>query len=448
MSIVGLPPYITKKPDASNYERFLANVANDGGIVETALAMYHQLPDDVLDANILLVPGAYKSDTLYCFQKFSPYYKATLSRPGTATRVNALGQVVLTQPNVPRIEYDLANNKSYLLLERQSTNLVENTVAFDNLNIGQANREVVATSAPYADATVLKFTRSFGGAAYAYIRDTGHGVGYRTISLMVKKIDGDSNKVGLYAIVLGTRQSDSANVFIGIDLNFNFDTKEITAVYGGGQFDVLRNEEVGYQELTDGWYRLHLTFEIYNMSYIGQIYAGTGSYSTNQPVGTSVLVSCFQFEIGRLTSYKPTYGIQVTQPADELLFTALQAQGAFADNKGTLFMSAVLSPDYDVHLDDGNDDIFRISKAGMSIVGMFEEILPVATNDKAGYKWEYNEKGVVVTAGAVTEELSENTAPMVVERLRILPTNDRVCVFHIALYNRLVKNSILQTLTT
>lgn len=446
MEYTGLSPYVFKTPEPSKLNGFIELVENDGGKVETAIDSYSSLPDLVKGADALLIAGAYKTGVVYMMQKYAPFFKATLTRQGQATRVNAQGKIVIADANVPRVEYNLETGKPYLLLERASTNNLVHSYNFSNINNGAAYTEVVDVPAPFEGATVRSFIKSTITAGMAYYGGTS-GEGYRTISYYAKQPEGGASWFAVVSSFFAVNATTQQQSNITMVCNFNFDTREIIVSTPDGTKGILRDTYGEYQELGDGWFRVAICYDIYNISSGGSTYATIGTYYSMQEIGKPVYVCCPQMENGKLSSYIPTYGAVASRVADELSLTGLQSERILGKLSGTVLTEAVLSDNYDLHLHNLVGSVLRLSNSSLYTDDTAEEITPADVNNKMAIKYEQGESDKLVSKGVVTESAEPNEGDLAIQELRITPTANAVKLLYIALYRDTINDQQLQTVT-
>ena len=244
--------------------------------------------------SLFMIPSAVSSGKVHSVFPNSTDADFDFARSSTATRVNSDGLIESVASGKARLNYEieggLVNTKPSLLLEPQGTNLIpySNPIEvsggwqiFDNASIetnyeispmGIKNASLVGTQGGVNDFIFDSITIS-NSATY-------------TVSFYIKNID--SQATGFYA--------PSA-----VDGRINWNGAEISSIVGSG---------ANYEELSNGWYRVHQTSTSTSTNVITRIYSDRVSTG-------SVLIFGYQLEEQSYpTSLIPTNGSVQTRTSE------------------------------------------------------------------------------------------------------------------------------------
>lgn len=234
----------------------------------------------------------------------------TLTRSGTATRVNAAGLIETVAANVPRFDYDpISRVLRGLLVEEERTNLALKSEAFDNAawtktNITvPANQAVAPDGAGTADRPIVNNGVSLNAAGVS--RDFTKAATATTYTWSVFAKAAQFNRIGL-GLQDSSNNANSANVVVSL-----VDGSISSVAAASGTFTAA---SATVQAFPDGWYRVSLTCtsgtetSIRAWLYVRDSVATTGT-------GTSgVTMWGAQLEVGvAASSYIPTTSTTVTR---------------------------------------------------------------------------------------------------------------------------------------
>lgn len=246
-----------------------------------------------------------KASKLYSYKPIDGTGDFVWSRALTAYRKNQEGLLELMGSNVPRIDY--SNTCPELLMEKESTNLVQRSQEIDNAYWDKLNSTVVANSTTAPDGTTTADT--LVGNNYS-----GNDVLYGRASIAVT-----NGEVYTHSVYAKKKDFDWV-ILYGVNSNvvwFNINT----GVVGNTGAGVTGNIE----NIGDGWYRLSVTATANASSaiyYHGPVNANGSLVCTSDGTkGTYAWGN--QLELGEYaTSYIPTTSASVTRPKDIAYNTA------------------------------------------------------------------------------------------------------------------------------
>lgn len=266
-----------------------------------------------------------------------------------ATRVNKEGLIERTKTNVPRINFDGADNP-YLLLEPTRRNIVDYSEEFDQWTaVASATVTTNQGTSPDGSNTSDKLT---SGATNSRVNKTFSYTNNSTMvfSVFVKNIDATNIKIGI-----------SDNITGVCNATFTFSTESISAANGGS----WTNTSASFVDFGNGWYRLILI----STKGAGSNLAPRIEFTES---GKNVLVWGAQLEddgsfgsVDYPTSYIPTSGSAVTRTEDNVYNGGTDS--VFNLTEGTLF--------FDVEVFRPIDDAQRL--ISLSDGGSFNRILAI-----------------------------------------------------------------------
>jgi hypothetical protein len=263
----------------------------------------------------------------------------TLTRSGTATRVNAAGLIETVAANVPRFDYDpISRALRGLLVEEERTNLALQSEAFDNAawtktNITvPANQAVAPDGAGTADRPMVNNGVSLNAAGVS--RDFTKAATATTYTWSVFAKAAQFNRIGL-GLQDSSNNANSANVVVSL-----VDGSISSVAAASGTFTAA---SATVQAFPDGWYRVSLTCtsgtetSIRAWLYVRDSVATTGT-------GTSgVTMWGAQLEVGPMaTSYVPTTTAAVARGAESVVIGGNNFAQVYNQSEGTIF--AVVRP--------------------------------------------------------------------------------------------------------
>jgi len=310
----------------------------------------------ILDkASLIVTPNAVKASKLYSAIPNDGTGDMTVVRATTATRVNASGLIETSALNVPRLDYTNATCPN-ILIESQTTNLFSKSEEFNHSSWSKENSTVFVnnTISPNNTLTADKIVEASNLNYHGVVRTiTTTKSSIYTVSVFAKK---DNNR---YFYIGNYNGLSNATYFI-----FDFDTKTIVSSQNVGEITTISTKVI---ELTNGWFRLSLTY-VNNfssgnnflfalsdvpslpISNLYPIYLGNGT--------NAVFLWGAQLELSaNNTSYIPTTTNSVTRNADVISKTS--ATDLIGQTQGTIFAEIKVNKllgvasRYIFHLSDG-----------------------------------------------------------------------------------------------
>lgn len=262
----------------------------------------------------------------------------SFSRGSTGTYFDSDGLLKTAGVNQPRFDYDpITKELKGLLIEESRTNLQTYSSDF-SLNRSWSGTLNTIITAPDGTLTADLCTSSW---IDNYPNGYGSGTGtIRTYSVFVKPNTATSITI-----------SAPVNTTNAV---FNFSSKVLT---GSG----------GFQELSNGWFRVWVTYNVNNPS----------EYNGISPTGGSVYLWGAQLEAGSTpTSYIPTTSTAVTRSADQLSIN--KTSNWFNSTNGTLSLSHDAASGQPL-LGDGSSTIISSLGAGTVNIDYSNTQLSVVT---------------------------------------------------------------------
>lgn len=131
----GIEYIVLLDTEATLENTFIPLVKADGGIVdENALSeAYNALTDEEKDSDAVIIPGAYTDGFVYGINKDFSFVKLPFGRSSSATLFDKDMNLVVTESNMPRIDYGNYSQDVKLLIEKNATNsLIFNGIIAQN----------------------------------------------------------------------------------------------------------------------------------------------------------------------------------------------------------------------------------------------------------------------------------------------------------------------------
>lgn len=259
--------------------------------------------------------------------------RITFTRAGTATRINANGQIETVAANVPRIDFDPVSGACKgLLIEEQRTNMLTYSEQLDNSANWLTSRSSVTPNvivAPDGTLTADKLVESTNTsfAHYLYCRaNVTAGTTY-TSSFYVKAAERTNVALQFYA---------NNAAFVSSDAFFNIGTGVIT---NSAQVDSATITPIG-----NGLHRISATKTATStaLATISVALVSTGTTIDYTGDGTSGVYGWgAQLDAGTFpTSYIPTTTAQVTRAADIAPMTGANFSSWYRQGEGTFVVFA------------------------------------------------------------------------------------------------------------
>jgi len=288
-------------------------------------------------ASLVVTPNANKSGKLYSVIPSNGNGDFTVTRATTATRVNSTGLVEVTGTGMVRRDYSLGSCPN-LLLEPQRTNVLQRSEEFNDAYWTKLGVGITAntTNSPSGilNADTLKEDASTG-VHELFRTPFPITAGTHTLSIFVKNSVG-SRFINLSASGITT---DYASV------RFSPSTATLSSVVVSGSFT---NASATFQTLTNGWYRVSLTYST-TSNPVPQIALSTdgsnanvGGFGVQSYTGdntSEIFIWGAQLEAGAYaTSYIPTTSASVTRNADVITRDNVFTNGLITASGGTWFL--------------------------------------------------------------------------------------------------------------
>ena len=287
-------------------------------------------------SSILITPTAYSDGKIHSAKPIQSLggLDASLdfTRGSSATRVNADGLIESSQGiNTPRINYK--DGVGSLLLEPQSTNLITQSEAFDNVYWSKSGATVTSGFyAPSVDSPLgsFKLVEDMGNGIHTIDKFATANLGSSefTLSLIVKKEN--RSKISL-SIIPNIPNDFSNNATVSFDLETGLAISSTRAVSN-------------ISNLGNGWFRVSVTSTQITSSSSTHIQpvinllneAGSATYTGDGASGLYIFGAQLE-EQSYATSYIPTTGTAQTRTADSASKTGISSlinssEGVFYTN--------------------------------------------------------------------------------------------------------------------
>ena len=290
------------------YYTFKNRVLADGGTF-----VENELPTISQDAKLVLTPNAYKAGKLYSAVPNDGTGDFTVDRNSTATFVDEDGLIKTALANVPRIDY--STGEAALLMEPQSTNLINYSEDFSNAYWEKLGSTVVGgQSAPSADTPT---------GAFKLVEDTSTG-NHLIKVFSIFTTDGEDRAWSLRVKNNGRRYVVISHVhtFNNDINNVVFDTQ--LGVYTTEGESTWTDSVIPLKQMPDGWWEIGFVSDNNDSSYdnyfIGLSSTGDMSGASYEGDGSSgIYIYGAQIEQGSTaSSYIPTAGVTETRLADNI----------------------------------------------------------------------------------------------------------------------------------
>ena len=305
--------------------------------------------------SLFMIPSAVSSGKVHSVFPNSTDADFDFARSSTATRVNSNGLIESVASGQARLNYEieggLVNTKPSLLLEPQSTNLIpySNPIEvsggwqiFDNGSI-QTNYEISPMGIKNASLVGTQ------GGVNDFIFDSitiSNSATY-TVSFYIKNID--SQATGFYAPS-------------SVDGRINWNGAEISSIVGTG---------ANYEELSNGWYRVHQTTTSTSTNVITRIYSDRVSTG-------SVLIFGYQLEEQSYpTSLIPTNGSTQTRAAETC--NGAGTSSILPSEEGILYLEVALNNQSanDISLSGATGNNDRVTFSDSNATNRFKALIKV-----------------------------------------------------------------------
>ena len=316
---------------------------------------------------------------------------ATFTRSTTATYVDDSGVIQTAAINTPRFQ------GGKFLSEPARTNLLVRSQEFDNAAWTKGTTTVSANNATAPDGTSSAdlITSADEVGVYKNIAVTPGAV--YTASVFFKK--------------------DTCTIYRFRDPS---DDHDVVFTVATKTFSSPSNViSYGYQELSDGWFRIWMTFTAVGAS------SALNLRPNNQAGPTSYWQWGAQLEAGnRASSYTPTVASTVTRAADSLSYpvTASPTQGGFSctlipaevPGTATMFYAAGLfgatnADAISLYTSPGTSDLYCfVRKAGLTTLNLLLGTVVAGATYKVAVSWAGTAVRVSVNGGAVISGTASN----------------------------------------
>jgi len=321
------------------YYQYLDRVKQDGGEYKLPNAKEIQPElDNILELNpsLVLIPTAGKSGKLYSIVPSDGSGDFDFSRNGTATYLTKNGLIETAGVNEPRIEVESDGSFKGVLVEPAATNFMLFSDNLGNFLSPESNNSTAVTTQIQSVELGLK-TESTNFINYVVtdgvVLDISGGNGSSIYTGTFNQIGGTQVSISCYvkyngysSVYIGNGTSSNLSGFRGCVFNFNTETIE--------RFNTTLVTNEKFERLSNGWFRISCSF----ITVSSNVMFGVGAL----PDGTvgdgikGIYLFGFQIELGTVaTSYIPTFGSQVTRPAD--FIARLNAQNLIGQEKGSIY---------------------------------------------------------------------------------------------------------------
>jgi hypothetical protein len=382
----------------------------------------------ILDkASLIQIPSGYKSTKLYSVKPSNGNGDFTFARSSSATRVDSAGLVETMSANVPRLDYSGGATFASLLLEGQSTNLINYSESLSNTN---RSGTFVDNSAISPDGTqnATKITAT-STDPFFYQSVTLNAATY-TASLWVKGIGNSIGKEFRFAI---SNQTHVGNRYTipSVWTRFEF-TASVSAGSVTTGVEIPDPAVVGDEVLAWGW---QLEESSYATSYIP---SNSGSSTTR----TADVCN----NAGTSATFNSTEGVLFAEIAalyDDLTYRLISIENTSDAANNFIYLG---------YNNSSNTIRTRMEVAGSAVTDMQFVLSDETQFNKCAVKWKQNDfalwvNGVEVATDSSGSSFSANTLDRLSfnrnSTLEFLGNTKQLMVFDEAL-----SDSELTTLTT
>lgn len=388
-------------------------------------------------ASIALIPSGYKAgstDNLYSVLPANGDGDFNATRGSTATRVNKDGLIETVAADTPRLDYSVNADCPHLLLEPQSTNVIENsevtsTWTYTEYGSGSAGTITTGKTDMFGgiNAVQIDFPSDAENVSFTFGQTSSSiSSGSVALSVYIKLVESDAK-------TLQFRASSNATSLINVNST-----------------DFVRYEMTGTKNSS----------EAFNL----KLRPSQGTSSG----GFSIIICHPQEEVGSYsTSYIPTSGSAETRSADVCNSAGTSAE--FNDSEGVLFAEiAALANDGTIRqmsLSNGttsnrivfqfnnitNQYRFFMISGGTTVQSNFYTISDITAFNKIAYKYEENNIKVYINGTQVITDTSA-TMPIGLDDLSFDAGNGANDLYgkvkQVIYFNEALSDSELQTLTS
>lgn len=265
--------------------------------------LYNNLSEDIRsNANIILLPLAVADSVVYAMNNYDgSLVPFDFSRNTSGTFFDKDLNLQIATSHIPRIDYGNYSQDVKILIEKESTNYIQNSVDFSSLS---STNVLVEATEYYCKGfnRYFKLEKLNSNASAQIIFTFNNPNANATFSLTgyLKKGNTDKLNVGLY-----DTKWDATNTTIEIlegEANIGFENS-------GAPYIILISDEIRFRIARSGMSNGTITMRFYP------------DLGVSTTIGRYILLSTVQVESGnQITSYIPTTTSQVTRSADQLSF--------------------------------------------------------------------------------------------------------------------------------
>jgi len=331
------------KSDTSVIDTFVRQIIQKGGDGQAARAMYNSLDAYIrYNARIILFPTIVENGIIYGMDNTTGYLvRFTFSRSSQATLFDKDMNMQLVDAGMPRIDFGNYSQAEKILIERESTNFISNSVDFSALS--STSIKVEATEYyckgfnKYFRLEKLTSTTSTQ-IIFSFSNPTANAE--FTIYGYLKK--GNTNKIniGLY----DTKWDASRTTVEVLEGNANSGLESNGAPY----FELI-SDEIKFKVTRSGMTSGTMTARFYPDGW------------QSSTIGKNILLSSIQVESGnQATSHIPTTTAQVTRSADLLYYNLANACSVYLKTTKQNIVLDKPAERWNIHEDLSNEGIITL----------------------------------------------------------------------------------------
>ena len=411
--------------------------------------------------SLALIPSAYKASKVYSVLPNDGTGDFDFSRASNATRINKDGLIETVGSNVPRLNYPMIDGVvsgcPSLLLEPARTNLITYS----------------------EDFTQGYWTKSGSSATSGFISPNGTANAFKLIentSVGDHRIDaqGITTSSGTsYTLSMFLKKEDGRNWFKLRDFTTNAYVNVNLSNGTIGSTNLVNNTQK-IETFGNDWYRVSFTFTS-GSSVALRLYIAESDNNTNyQGDGTSgVYIFGAQLEAGSYpTSYIPTNGSQVTRVAERGIQTNIptsiisssypftlyvESKNIVGNRFAISFLNSSVSSEYFNILVDTDNIVKSESRANVTTENIISGVaLTNGQKFKAAFIMESATSGKLAVNGTIVSKtnfanqaVNANINDLLLGQLRtVSDTGERLPIYDARVYNTVLNNSDLETLTS